>query len=54
MFDLLPNDAGHFIPVHFHNWIFDLNFCHEKRPTFCDHNQEGRILPLELETPASL
>lgn len=27
--DEVPDNAGHFIPVHFHNRVFDLDFSHD-------------------------
>ena len=29
VFDFLPDDAGHFIPIHLNNRIFNLDFCHD-------------------------
>jgi len=26
--DHLPDDPGHFVPVHFNDWIFDFDFLH--------------------------
>ena len=34
IFDHLPDDAGHLVPIHLDDWIFDLDLCHE-RNSFC-------------------